>query len=149
MEKTHAERKFRVRAPRLKQGRQDTPLFATNMLWAHLKVYAEGGENDPHSHPLEDHSFIVFDGESTFFDGQGQPTVVRKWEGISLPMGTVYSFRSTGDCDLVMLRIGSGSNSREPGKGDERVGVDGQPMRDNPRQPKAPPVQIPGKFFGD
>jgi hypothetical protein len=54
--------------------------------------------------------------------------------GVLLPKGTYYRFASTGDVNLVMLRMGAGSNSRQPGKHDERVGPDGRPMRNNPAQ---------------
>ena len=51
-----------------------------------------------------------------------------------MPKGTYYRFQNTGDENLVMLRVGLGSNSRLPGKQDERVGPDGLPMRGNPSQ---------------
>ena len=142
---------FTLRAPLLERGRQDTPLFDGELLWGHLKVYAEGGENDLHAHPLEEHFFLVLDGEGTFLDRDDLPTVVRKYQGIHLPKGAAYRFRSTGDVNLVMIRVGAGSNARRPGKQDERVGADGKPMPSNPGQAKtahAVTVPVPGKFFG-
>ena len=142
---------FTLRAPLLERGRQDTPLFDGELLWGHLKLYAEGGENDLHAHPLEEHIFLVLDGEATFFDGREQRTVVKKYQGIHLPKGAMYRFRSTGKVNLVMIRVGAGSNARRPGKQDERTGPDGKAMPSNPGQAKtahAVTVPVPGKFFG-
>jgi mannose-6-phosphate isomerase-like protein (cupin superfamily) len=125
---------FKLEGPLLSDGRGDTPLFTTDLMWAHLKIYARGGENDLHAHPEEEHTFIVLQGEATFVDADDVETVLSPYEGILLPKGTYYRFRSTGDENLVMLRIGVGSNSRLPGKEDERKGPDGQPMRGNPSQ---------------
>ena len=140
---------FRLRAPRLAKGRQDTHLFTTDQLWAHLKVYAEGGENEPHQHPLEDHGFIVLDGEATFFDKDGKPSVLKKWQGIILPRGTVYRFQSSGKSDLVMLRIGAGSNLRAAGHGNERLDAAGKLTTWSPAEEAKRLQPIPGKFFGD
>jgi len=142
---------FTLKAPLLSSGNQDTEVYTTDLMWMHVKVYAEGGENDLHCHPAEEHSFIVLDGEATFVDGDGVETQVRRNEGILLPKGALYRFINTGDTNLVMLRIGCGSNSRLPGKQDERRGPDGQPMRNNPSnvargRTKAIPT---GAFFGD
>ena len=66
---------FRMGAPLLADGRQDTSLFTTDLMWGHLKVYAQGGENDLHAHPLEEHVFVVLQGTATFFDSAGRTTV--------------------------------------------------------------------------
>jgi mannose-6-phosphate isomerase-like protein (cupin superfamily) len=142
---------FTLRAPLLESGNMDTPLYTTESMWAHVKVYAEGGENDLHAHPLEEHSFIVLDGEATFVDGDGKETQVGRNEGILLPKGALYRFCNTGTGNLVMLRIGVGSNSRLPGKADERRGPDGKPMTNNPSnvaKNRVTPV-LTGRYFGD
>ena len=142
---------FSLRAPLLSSGNQDTPLYTTDLMWLHVKVYAEGGENDLHAHPEEEHSFIVLDGEATFVDKDGVETKVARNEGILLPKGTYYRFINTSDVNLVMLRIGAGSNSRLPGKADERRGPDGQPMLNNPSNvARGRTNAIPtGEFFVD
>ena len=142
---------FSLKAPLLSSGNQDTPVYTTDLMWAHVKVYAEGGENDLHAHPKEEHSFIVLDGEATFVDADGVETQVHRFEGILLPMGAYYRFINTGDTNLVMLRIGAGSNSRLPGKADERKGPDGEPLRNNPSQVALGRIRpIPtGQYFGD
>ena len=131
---------FKLRAPLLEKGRQDTPLFATDLMWAHIKVYAEGGENDLHAHMKEEHVFIVLEGQCTIWGEDGVPLVMNRYDGVLLPMGTRYRLQSTGATNLVMLRLGAGSNFRLPGKFEERQSMDG--MRTDK------PVQLPGKFFG-
>ena len=142
---------FSLKAPLLSSGNQDTEVYTTDLMWAHVKVYAEGGENDLHAHPAEEHAFIVLDGKATFVDGDGVKTEVGRNEGILLPKGAFYRFVNSGDSNLVMLRIGAGSNSRLPGKADERKGPDGKPLRNNPSQVALGRIRpIPtGKYFGD
>ena len=123
---------FRLEGPLLAAGRVDVPLFATDQLWGHLKIYAKGGENDLHAHPSEDHVFVVLQGQATFIGQDDAETVLAPYDGALLPRGSYYRFRSTGDVNLVMLRVGAGSNSRLEDKQDERVGPDGRPMCDNP-----------------
>ena len=63
---------FSVRGtPLLSAGNTHTLLAAAPALWAHVKVYAEGGENGVHAHADEDHLFLVLDGEATFVDAEG------------------------------------------------------------------------------
>jgi mannose-6-phosphate isomerase-like protein (cupin superfamily) len=140
-----------LRAPLLASGIMDTPVFQTELMWMHLKVYAAGGENDLHCHPKEEHCFIVLEGEATFYDRDGAAHVAQKWEGVLLPKGALYRFHSTGAGNLVMLRIGTGSNNHLLTKRDERRGPDGKPLPYNPSQiakGRVQPVEIPGAFFG-
>jgi hypothetical protein len=121
-------------------------------MWLHLKLYAEGGENALHAHAREDHAFIVLDGQATFHDKDGKAFTVNKYEGVMLPRGTLYYFQSSGKTNLVMLRVGAGSNPFIRGAQGERVGPDGLPLpgdskANNPKNMGAA-VPIPGKFFG-
>lgn len=145
-------RVFKLRGPVLAKGRADTPLAITDEMWVHLKVYAEGGENALHSHVKEDHVFIVLDGEATFHDQMGAATVLTKYEGILLPKGALYRFQSSGKTNLVMLRMGSGSNPYLPEHQNERHGPDGRPLvassKENDPSGMGPPVPVRGKFFG-
>jgi mannose-6-phosphate isomerase-like protein (cupin superfamily) len=100
----------------------------------HVKVYAEGGENDLHAHPREDHAFVVLEGAARFFDGSGRAVDLAPYDGVLVPRGALYRFCNAGDGNLVMLRVGAGSNARELGKQDERVGPDGRPLAFNPSQ---------------
>jgi uncharacterized cupin superfamily protein len=73
-----------------------------------VKVYASGGENRMHAHVYEDHSFIVLEGEATFhFDDDANTRVLKPFEGVMLPKGAYYRFESTGQGNLVMLRVGA------------------------------------------
>jgi mannose-6-phosphate isomerase-like protein (cupin superfamily) len=78
-----------------------------------VKVYVTGGENEMHSHPLEDHIFAVLAGTATFHIEQDDNTCdVSANEAVLLPRGTRYWFTNTGEGNLVMMRLGSGSGAR-------------------------------------
>src|SRR5207237_4424690 len=78
---------FKMRAQMLEKGRTNTALARTENMWATLKVYASGGENGLHTHPNEDHVFIVLQGSARYYDADGGYTDVGKHEGIMLPAG--------------------------------------------------------------
>src|SRR3981189_1346088 len=85
---------FKMRAQLLDQGRTNTALARTENMWATLKVYASGGENGLHTHPNEDHTFIVLQGSARYYDADGGHTDVGKHEGIMLPAGAHYWFEA-------------------------------------------------------
>ena len=60
---------FKLEAELLDQGRTMDLLARSGVLAAHIKVYAEGGENAMHAHTQEDHLFVVLGGEATFHLG--------------------------------------------------------------------------------
>ena len=137
---------FGLKAPLLSQGRYDAVLSKTQDLGLRIKVYAEGGENAMHFHNNEDHAFVVLQGQATFHtETDDNISLVSQWEGIMIPRGASYYFQSSGDVNLVLLRVGSpgerGAGGRMNPRGGELTGhsaenkhVDG--------------VAIPGKFFG-
>ena len=89
-------------------GRGDVILPGSEALSGVIKRYAEGGENNMHCHPTEDHVFYTLDGQATFHIGSDDNVaVVNKHEAVFLPKGTYYRFQSSGDVKLVMLRVGS------------------------------------------
>lgn len=96
---------FKVRTPEITGGRSHTPLVRTEAAAVSLNYYSAGRENKLHTHPGEDHAFLVLDGEATFYDRDGKPTVLRKGEGIMLPEGWYYRFRNSGDKPLALLRF--------------------------------------------
>lgn len=59
---------FKMSAPYVSEGRINVPLAKTDNMWVTIKVNAEGGENATHTHMDEDHTFMVLEGEVTFFD---------------------------------------------------------------------------------
>jgi len=131
---------IKLEAPLLSLGRDNHPLVRTDLMSLTLKVYAEGGENAMHYHLNEEHTFIVLQGEATFhLDTEENTQVVRQYEGVFLPKGAQYYFQSTGNENLVLLRVGApgirGEEGRRDPQGDLLVGhseankhIDGVPI---------------------
>lgn len=138
---------FNVAGQLLARGRTDTPLAATEDLSIRLKIYAEGGENELHAHPGEDHSFIVLQGQVRFFDPDGEETVLGANQGIMLPRGNMYWFTAIEGEPLVMLWIGSPNYQKLPEI--DRTDADGNPMRGDSKKNKSVPIEfLEGKFDG-
>lgn len=135
---------FSMKTPLLSEGRSNQEIAATDLLKLRMKVYAEGGENGLHRHLDEDHAFVVLQGQATFHDETDSSSVVNKYEGIMIPRGAYYFFTSTGDENLVLLRVGAG---RKP-EGGYRLGPNGRPLTAEENGHVAG-VPIPGKFFGE
>jgi mannose-6-phosphate isomerase-like protein (cupin superfamily) len=134
---------FSLKTPLLSSGRTNLPVAETDLLKLRVKVYAEGGENGLHTHQDEDHAFVILQGQATFRDENDNVTVVNKYEGILLPRGAFYYFQSTGDENLVLLRVGAGREA----EGEFRVGPNGRPLtREENKHIVGTP--IPGKYFG-
>jgi mannose-6-phosphate isomerase-like protein (cupin superfamily) len=96
--------------PLLDDGATMEPLGIAPALWAHSKVYSTGGENALHSHDIEDHVFLVLQGEAFFAFGDGSTRTVREFEGVMVPRGTLYKFNSVPEKgNLVMFRVGGGN----------------------------------------
>lgn len=106
---TAAELRFSLRnLPLLEGGATMELVGLTPMLWAHSKVYSSGGENALHSHDIEDHMFLVLQGEAIFYFADESTTTVRSYEGVTLPRGTKYRFKANeAHGNLVMLRVGA------------------------------------------
>ncbi len=142
---------FSLKAPLLSEGNVHNLLGKTDALSLHIKVYARGGENRLHTHLNEDHSFVVLDGQATFYDKDGNTLVVNKYQGALVSKGAFYRFHSSGEGCLVMLRVAAAKPDPES-RG--RIGVDGKPTHanENPspsvRYSSPDCVTIPGKFFG-
>jgi mannose-6-phosphate isomerase-like protein (cupin superfamily) len=135
---------FSMRVPLLSEGRSNLEVAATDLLKLRMKVYAEGGENGLHAHHDEDHAFVILQGQATFHDEKGNESVVNKNEGIMIPRGAFYYFTSTGDENLVLLRIGAGRRA----EGGFRLGPNGRALTQEENK-HVDGVEIPGKFFGD
>lgn len=130
--------------PVLSSGMVDTVAARSGNLVTRVKVYAEGGENALHAHQREEHVFFVLAGQATFYLGREERAqVVERHQGVHLPAGAFYRFHSTGDENLVMLRVGTGK-----GPQDDRMGPSGAPLPGHSKENKITPgVAIPGKFF--
>jgi mannose-6-phosphate isomerase-like protein (cupin superfamily) len=131
--------------PVLSLGRYDKMLARCDGFGARVKVYYEGGENATHTHLNEDHLFFVLAGQATFHLGRDAEEVVvaNAHEGVLLPRGAYYRFQSSGDGNLVMLRVGAWSDEDRG-----RTGPDGLPLPGNdPRNKHVNGVAVPGAFF--
>lgn len=113
--------------PVLTAGRYDKVLASDPGMAARVKVYYEGGENATHTHLEEDHLFFVLAGRATFHLGREgeEVSIVNVHEGMLLPRGAYYRFMSSGDENLVMLRVATANGSAG---GDDRMGPDGLPL---------------------
>ena len=136
---------FKMRAQMLERGRTNTPLARTDNMWAILKVYASGGENGLHTHPNEDHTFIVLQGSARYYDADGNHTDVGKHEGIMLPAGAYYRFEATSKEPLVLVRVGCRAGPQDPAG---RLNIRGEPMPgDSKENKRVPVVYRDGEFF--
>jgi len=136
---------FKLRAQMLEQGRTNTPLARTDNMWAMLKVYASGGENGLHTHPNEDHTFLVLQGKARYYDADGGHTDVGKHEGIMLPAGAYYWFEAISEEPLVLVRIGCRVGAQDA-RG--RLNISGEPMPgDSKENKRLPVVYREGEFF--
>lgn len=106
---TAAKLRFSMRnLPLLEGGATMELLGLAPLLWAHSKVYSTGGENALHSHDIEDHVFLVLQGEATFHFGDGSTADVRAYEGVTIPRGTRYRFQTKeSGGNLVLFRVGA------------------------------------------
>ena len=134
---------FELKTPYLKEGRSTNFLAGTDLITVMIKYYNEGGENTLHSHPTEDHVFVVLDGEATFYDKEEKTTLVKKGQGILIPKGWYYKFQNTGGKPLITLRFGA---SREPKIA--RIGTQGKPVPSHSAENKhIEAVPIEGSYW--
>jgi len=139
---------FSLKGQLLDQGRTDSVLAATDDLTIRLKVYASGGENELHSHPYEDHSFMILQGSARFFGPEDEEIELGQWEGIMLPRGNLYKFFATSKEPLVMIRVGNPNHKKQPQP--TRLNENGEEMRGDSKENKSVPVIFrDGSFFGD
>jgi mannose-6-phosphate isomerase-like protein (cupin superfamily) len=136
---------FKMKAQMVEQGRTQDLLGETDNMTLHLKVYASGGENGLHTHPNEDHVFIIMQGTARYYDADGGHVDVGKHEGILLPAGAYYWFEAIGKEPLVLMRVGG-----KVGNGDirARLNINGEPMAGNTKENKrVPTVMRTNAFF--
>ena len=134
---------FSLKTPMVATGMVDNFVSETDTMKVSVKIYAEGGENFLHTHQLEDHFFLILDGEATFHDPSGQTTTLHKNQGIMLPANCYYMFTATGGTPLVLLRVAA--TKVQPWVKDSRKWWPGVTDVRAPARNKE--NQIPGKFF--
>ena len=146
---------FRLRTQLLKKGRTHTILASTknerSALNVAIKSYANGGENEFHTHALEDHTFVILQGRATFQQPGKPPQTLGRNEGILLPAGAYYKFEAVGDEPLVIFRVG---NVWQPLEGtikaqaSKRLGLGGAMLQANSVENKhVEPEPIEGAFY--
>jgi mannose-6-phosphate isomerase-like protein (cupin superfamily) len=138
---------FKIEAALLDQGRTMDLLAHANVLAAHIKVYAEGGENTIHAHTQEEHLFVLLGGEATFhFGHEDKVQILRKHEGVVIPAKSFYWFVSSGEENLILLRVGAKTAGWTDF--DDRVDVDGNPFPgDSEANKEKPVIKRVGAFF--
>ena len=104
---------FSLRIERLSAGKSEALLGQADELEMRIKVYADGGENELHAHLDHDHSFVVLDGEATFYDADGHGHRDRQAPRDHVAAGTYYRFANSGEGNLVLLRAGGGHKPPE------------------------------------
>ena len=137
---------FRLTAQLPRQGRTDTPMASSEKMWVVLKTYAADGENGLHAHPNEDHTFIVLQGEATFYGPNDETRTIGRNEGVLLPHGTFYWFKATSEEPLVMVRIGAAAFDGIDRHG--RIAIDGSPMRGDSEANKQVELIMSDRHFG-
>jgi mannose-6-phosphate isomerase-like protein (cupin superfamily) len=115
---------FRLKTQLLSKGRSDYTLASTDLMSIRIKCYAQGGENVVHTHPAEDHTFVVLAGAARFSGKEGEVAMLTRNQGILLPKGCYYKFESCGDEPLVMLRVGAQKEKLDI----NRIGPDGKSL---------------------
>lgn len=111
-EKKTAAKVFAFLNDEILAGTGDIVLPGSDRLSGVIKRYSVGGENRLHTHPTEDHTFYVLQGQGTFrLETDEQMVVVNTWDAIHLPAGTAYWFESTGEEKLIILRTGTETGS--------------------------------------
>jgi quercetin dioxygenase-like cupin family protein len=135
---------YQIRTPLLRQGRLDTVLADTGNMQVRVKCYAAGGENALHTHPGEDHTFVVLAGKARFWGNEGEVATLERNQGIMLPANCFYWFESCADEPLVLLRVGAKTTAERK----ERMGPDGRPLPGGSIENKTvPPIIWEGAFY--
>ena len=135
---------FELKTPMLKQGTSHKNLAGTDLMGIALKVYAEGGENGLHTHPGEDHSFIILEGEMTLYDKDEKVTILKRGHGIMIPTGWYYWFKSSGGEPLVFLKLSAYNGKVKVEKGSNYGKLPAPGVVEQERPPKIP---IDGSYW--
>jgi mannose-6-phosphate isomerase-like protein (cupin superfamily) len=139
---------FALQAQLPTEGRTNIPMAASDSMWVVLKTYASGGENELHTHPNEDHTFVILQGKAKFYGPAGEEKIIGKDEGVLLPRGSFYWFHCCSEEPLVMVRVGAASGDAPTSERFKRIDIDGKTMEgDDPRN-KQVPVVMSDAWYG-
>ena len=137
---------IRLKTQLVKKGRSRILLSETGNSTFRIHCYATGtGENALHAHLNEDHTFVVLQGEATFYGPNDETRTIGKNEGVLLPHGTFYWFKATSDEPLVMVRIGAAAFDGIDRHG--RINPDGSEMRGDSVENKQVEVIMSDRWF--
>lgn len=139
-----------VGLPVLSKGRHTEVFDIDGDLSVIVKIYAEGGENALHAHTNEDHLFFILGGIAEFAVGcEGDKvTIAEQYDGVYLPRGCFYRFRSAGTENLVMLRVGSRVRRGTEREVPERIAPNGSALAGRSRENyHEEAVTVPGRAF--
>ena len=95
-------------APTLEEGtqRKVEVLARSDIAGAIVHIIKSGGENALHAHRAQDATWLVLEGQVTFFGEDGQPiAVLNPRDGLFVPRGAAYYFTSTGTDTAILLRM--------------------------------------------
>ena len=88
------------------EGRKSFPMCQTENVVSTVQVMENGVHNSLHFHGMEDGYWLVLGGQATFY-GEGDKVIAElgRHEGVLIPCGTKYYFKSTGEAPLEILRV--------------------------------------------
>jgi mannose-6-phosphate isomerase-like protein (cupin superfamily) len=109
---------FELKTPLLKQGNTHTVVANTDLMSIALKYYNEGGENVLHTHPGEDHAFVILEGEMALYDKDDKVFTLKRGEGIMIPSGWYYWFKNSGNGPLIFLKLSAFKKDIKGARGD-------------------------------
>ena len=98
----------KIRPQLLAKGKTSESLLRTDTLGVGVQVVAPAeGETNLHAHPGTDSTWVVLDGQATFYGTEDdiEIGVLDKNEAILIPEGAPYWFKCSSDNPLVILHI--------------------------------------------
>ena len=142
---------YQLKTPMITGGRSHIPLADTDLMSVGINYYSVGRKNKLHAHFGEDHTFVVLDGEATFYNKDHQPNTIKKGQAIMLPAGVYYYFENSGEIPLALLRVSAlkaleGDESWTPKIVELMEAVDThipEPTRDTTVDARRPPRRRP------
>ena len=137
----------KIRPQLLAKGKTSDSLVRTDTLGVGVQVVAPAeGETNLHAHPGTDSTWVVLDGQATFYGTEDdvELAVLDKNEMILIPEGEPYWFKCSSDDPLVILHITARTKNFVQGMSRK----DYKPAKEW-YQDRGHPDAIPGAFFGD
>ena len=99
-------------APQLEEGRNRKVevLAESDIASAIVHIIKSGGENALHAHRAQDATWLVLEGQVTFYGEDGEPiAVLNPRDGLFVPRGAAYYFMNSGADTAIILRMSAKS----------------------------------------